>query len=156
MEWQGWFVLGLCVSVLTALIFTRLGPHLIMAGALTILAVTGILNDKDALSGFSNSGLITVVGMFVVAAGMHASGAIDVLVKTLLGRPSTVRGAINRMFWPVAFMSSFLNNTPLVATMIPAIYSWSRKNWDIAFQINDPTQLYGNPGGYGHIDWYQH
>ena len=43
MEWQGWFVLGLCVSVLTALIFTRLGPHLIMAGALTILAVTGIL-----------------------------------------------------------------------------------------------------------------
>ena len=103
MEWQGWFVLGLCVSVLTALIFTRLGPHLIMAGALTILAVTGILNDKDALSGFSNSGLITV------------------------GRPSTVRGAINRMFWPVAFMSSFLNNTPLVATMIPAIYSWSRK-----------------------------
>ncbi|TXI17097.1 MAG: TRAP transporter large permease subunit [Nitrosomonas sp.] len=127
MEWQGWFTLGLCMSVLASLIFTRIGPHLIMVGALTILSVTGILSGADALSGFSNSGLITVAGMFVVAAGMHASGAIDLLVDKLLGKPNTPRAALNRMFWPVAFLSSFLNNTPVVATMIPAIYSWSRK-----------------------------
>lgn len=127
MEWQGWFALSLCIAVLATLIFTRIGPHLIMIGALTILSVSGILSANDALSGFSNSGLITVAGMFVVAAGMHASGAIDLLVTTLLGRPKTVRGAISRMFIPVVFLSSFLNNTPVVATMIPAIYSWSRK-----------------------------
>lgn len=127
MEWQGWFTLGLCVAVLGTLIFTRIGPHLVMVGALTILSVTGILSSADALSGFSNSGLITVAGMFVVAAGMHASGAIDLLVNTLLGRPKTAQAALNRLFWPVAFLSSFLNNTPVVATMIPAIYSWSRK-----------------------------
>ena len=127
MEWQGWFTLSLCVAVLMALVFTRVGPHLIMIGALTILSASGILNANDALSGFSNSGLITVAGMFVVAAGMHASGAIDLLVNNLLGRPETSRAALNRMFWPVAFLSSFLNNTPVVATMIPAIYSWSRK-----------------------------
>jgi len=127
MEWQGWFALSLCIAVLATLIFTRIGPHLVMLGALTILSVSGILSANDALSGFSNSGLITVAGMFVVAAGMHASGAIDLLVTTLLGRPKTVRGAISRMFFPVVFLSSFLNNTPVVATMIPAIYSWSRK-----------------------------
>lgn len=127
MEWQGWFTLGLCVTVLAILIFTRIGPHLIMLGALTILSATGILSSGDALSGFSNSGLITVAGMFVVAAGMHASGAIDLLVNTVLGRPKSPRAALNRMFWPIAFLSSFLNNTPVVATMIPAIYSWSRK-----------------------------
>lgn len=127
MEWQGWFTLSLCGVVLMALVFTRVGPHLIMIGALTILSAGGILSANDALSGFSNSGLITVAGMFVVAAGMHASGAIDLLVNNLLGRPGTSRAALNRMFWPVAFLSSFLNNTPVVATMIPAIYSWSRK-----------------------------
>ena len=127
MEWQGWFALILCIAVLATLIFTRIGPHLVMLGALTILSASGILSANDALSGFSNSGLITVAGMFVVAAGMHASGAIDLLVTALLGRPKTVRGAISRMFFPVVFLSSFLNNTPVVATMIPAIYSWSRK-----------------------------
>ena len=127
MEWQGWFTLCLCIAVLATLILTKVGPHLIMVGALTILSVTGILSSSDALSGFSNAGLITVAGMFVVAAGMHASGAIDLLVNVLLGRPKDAQAALNRMFWPVAFLSSFLNNTPVVATMIPAIYSWSRK-----------------------------
>ncbi len=127
MEWQGWFALSLCIAVLGTLIFTRIGPHLVMIVALTILSATGILSANDALSGFSNSGLITVAAMFVVAAGMHASGAIDLLVNKLLGRPKTVRSAITRMFFPVVFLSSFLNNTPVVATMIPAIYSWSRK-----------------------------
>lgn len=127
MEWQGWFTLCLCIAVLAALILTRVGPHLIMVGALTILSISGILSSSDALSGFSNAGLITVAGMFVVAAGMHASGAIDLLVNVLLGRPKDTQAALNRMFWPVAFLSSFLNNTPVVATMIPAIYSWSRK-----------------------------
>ncbi|MCB1984265.1 MAG: SLC13 family permease [Burkholderiales bacterium] len=127
MEWQGWFALGLCVVVLLTLTFTRIGPHLVMIAALTILSVTGILTSEEALLGFSNSGLITVAAMFVVAAGMHASGAIDLLVNRILGRPRTVRSALSRIFFPVVALSGFLNNTPVVATMIPAIYTWSRK-----------------------------
>ncbi|MDR4517067.1 MAG: SLC13 family permease [Nitrosomonas sp.] len=127
MEWQGWFAMGLCVAVLLTLTFTRIGPHLVMVAALTILSVSGILTSEEALLGFSNSGLITVAAMFVVAAGMHASGAIDLLVNHILGRPKTVRSALSRIFFPVVALSGFLNNTPVVATMIPAIYTWSRK-----------------------------
>ncbi|MCB1947777.1 SLC13 family permease, partial [Nitrosomonas sp.] len=89
MEWQGWFALGLCLMALLTLIFTRVGPHLVMMAALVILSVSGILTSEEALAGFSNSGLITVAAMFVVAAGMHASGAIDLLVNRVLGRPVT-------------------------------------------------------------------
>ncbi|WP_090633140.1 SLC13 family permease [Nitrosomonas marina] len=127
MEWQGWFALGLCIATLLTLIFTRVGPHLVMTGALTILSVSGILTSEEALLGFSNSGLITVAAMFVVAAGMHASGAVDLLVNRILGRPVTTRGALSRIFFPVVILSGFLNNTPVVATMIPAIYTWSRR-----------------------------
>ncbi|WP_244531734.1 SLC13 family permease [Nitrosomonas aestuarii] len=127
MEWQGWFALSLCAGVLLTLTFTRIGPHLVMIAALTILSVSGILTSEEALLGFSNSGLITVAAMFVVAAGMHASGAIDLLVNHVFGRPMTTRSALSRIFFPVVLLSGFLNNTPVVATMIPAIYTWSRK-----------------------------
>lgn len=127
MDWSGWFTLFLCVAALLTLTFTRIGPHLVMIAALTVLSVSGILTADEALQGFSNSGLITVAGMFVVAAGMHASGAIDLLVNHVLGRPASVRAALSRMFFPVVLLSGFLNNTPVVATMIPAIYTWSRK-----------------------------
>ena len=91
------------------------------------LSATGILTASEALSGFSNSGLITVAAMFVVAAGIHGSGGVDLLVNKLLGRPGSVRAALGRIFAPVVLLSGFLNNTPVVATMIPAIHAWSRK-----------------------------
>ncbi|MCB1934697.1 MAG: SLC13 family permease [Nitrosomonas sp.] len=127
MDWNGWLTLFLCVAALLTLTLTRIGPHLVMIAVLTILSVSGILSADEALLGFSNSGLITVAAMFIVAAGMHASGAIDLLVNHVLGRPKSIRAALTRIYFPVVFLSGFLNNTPVVATMIPAIYSWSRK-----------------------------
>lgn len=127
MEWQGWFSLALCIVALATLTLTRIKPHLVMMAALTILSVCGILTSEEVLSGFSNHGLITVAAMFIVAAGMYSSGAVDLLINRILGRPDNVRTALSRMFGPVVLLSGFLNNTPVVATMIPAIHTWSRK-----------------------------
>jgi di/tricarboxylate transporter len=127
MEWQGWFSLAICIAVLATLTFTRIKPHLVMMAALTVLSVCGILNSEEVLNGFSNQGLVTVAAMFIVAAGMYSSGAVDLLINRILGRPKNVRAALSRMFGPVVLLSGFLNNTPVVATMIPAIHTWSRK-----------------------------
>lgn len=127
MEWQGWFALTLAGAALVLMSLGRYAPHLVMMGVLIVLSVTGILDASQALAGFSNSGLITVVAMFVVAAGIHHSGGVDLLVHHLLRSPRTVRAAQARIAFPVALLSGFLNNTPVVATMIPAIHAWSRK-----------------------------
>ncbi len=127
MDWQAWLSLGLTAGAVLLLVFTRFSPHLILMGALTILGVTGVLSAQEALAGFSNPGLITVAAMFVVAAGLHASGGIDLLVNKLLGRPRSTVAALTRLFIPVVPLSGFLNNTPVVATMIPAINAWSRR-----------------------------
>lgn len=127
MDWQGYFVLGLTVVALLTLMFSRLAPHLVMAGVLVLLSLTGILDAKEALAGFSNAGLITVAAMLVVAGGLSASGGVDWLVHKVLGNPKHLRGALGRIFPPVLVLSAFLNNTPVVATFIPAIHAWSRK-----------------------------
>ena len=127
MEWQGWISLGLTLAALLVLIFSRIGPHLVMMAVLTLLSVLGILDAREALAGFSNSGVITVAAMFVVAAGIHASGGVDLLVHHVLGRPKSTRAALLRVAAPVIALSGFLNNTPLVATMIPAVNSWASK-----------------------------
>lgn len=127
MEWHGWFSLSLMIAALCALVFTRVKPHMVMFGVMTLLMVSGVLTANEALSGFSNPGLITVAAMFIIAAGLHSTGGIDMMVNGLLGRPSTVRTALLRIFAPVSLMSGFLNNTPVVATLIPALNSWARK-----------------------------
>ena len=127
MEWQGWLSLFSTVAVLVTLIVTRIPPHIVVMGVLTLFSVLGILTPAEALAGFSNSGLITVAAMFIVAAGIHASGGIDLLVHHFLGHPNSQRKAMGKIFAPVMLLSAFLNNTPVVATMIPAIHAWSRK-----------------------------
>ena len=127
MDWQGWLSLALTAGAVLLLVFTRLSPHVVLMAALTILSATGVLTAAEALGGFANAGLITVAAMFVVASGLHASGGIDLLVNKLLGRPRHARAAMLRLFLPVLPLSAFLNNTPVVATMIPAINAWSRR-----------------------------
>lgn len=128
MDWQGWFTIALTVGVLATLItFPRITTDLVMMGALLLLSVTGILEPDEALSGFANTGLMTVAAMFVVAAAIRASGGVDLVVERVLGRPTGPRRALVRLMLPVVGLSAFLNNTPVVATMIPAVSQWARR-----------------------------
>lgn len=127
MEWQGLLSLGLAVGALAVLIFTRIAAHLVMMGVLVILSVSGVLAVNEAFAGFSNHGVLTVAAMFVVAAGIHGSGGVDLLVTHVLGNPRSTRLAQMRIAFPVALLSAFLNNTPVVATMIPAVRSWAKR-----------------------------
>lgn len=126
MTWEAYFSVALMLLAFGLLSFTRLKPHVIMLGVLMALSVSGVLTAQEAFAGFSNSGLVTVAAMFVVAAGIYASGAADLLVDKLLGKPRTERGALLRVIAPVLSLSALLNNTPVVASMIPAINAWSR------------------------------
>ena len=125
MDWQGWFTIVLTLGCLGALSFSRLASDAVMIGAMVILLGTGILDAREALAGFSNSGVITVAALFIVAAGIRASGGIDG-IATLLGTPRTVKGALSRLTLPVAAASAFLNNTPIVAALIPVVERWCR------------------------------
>ena len=127
MEWQASLTLFLMVGGLVVLSATRIASHLVMLTLLALLSSLGILNYREALRGFANPGLITVAAMFVIAAGLQGAGSIDMLVGRLLGRPKSVRGALGHIFLPVLLLSAFLNNTPIIATMIPALHSWCRK-----------------------------
>jgi di/tricarboxylate transporter len=128
MDWQGWFTVALTVAVLATLIAVpRLTTDLVLMGALLLLSITGILEPDEALLGFANTGLMTVAAMFIVAAAIRASGGVDLVVERVLGRPAGPRGALVRLMLPVVGLSAFLNNTPVVATMIPAVSQWARR-----------------------------
>jgi di/tricarboxylate transporter len=144
MDWQGWLTLALIGGAVSTLVFTRAATDLVMMTALVLLGVTGVLTPAEALTGFSNNGVVTVAAMFVIAAGIRISGGVDLVVNHVLGQPTTRRGALTRLSLPVIVLSGFLNNTPVVATMIPAVTRWAR-------QIERPTSALMIPLSYASI-----
>lgn len=95
--------------------------------ALAVLAASGIVAPAELLSGFANPGLATIAFLYVIAAGVRNTGGVSWISAQLLGQPKSERGAQLRLMLPVTLLSGVLNNTPIVATLIPAVSNWSRQ-----------------------------
>jgi di/tricarboxylate transporter len=126
--WEAWATLGVVGLVVGLLVLTRMSPDLILLGGLGILLTAGILTPQEAFSGMANPGVITVAVMFGIAAALRETGVISILVRHLLGSPKSLTAAIVRIIAPVAVISAFLNNTPVVATLMPAVDDWAKQN----------------------------
>jgi di/tricarboxylate transporter len=113
-------------GLLVALVATRIPFDVLFVGALTLLLVSGVVSPAEGLAGFANEGVLTVAVLYVVVAGIRETGGVQTISRRLLGRPRHLLGAQLRLTLPVAAFSAFLNNTPIVAMMIPAVRDWAR------------------------------
>ena len=111
----------------TVLLFTKLRADLVFLGAIGILFVTGVLDAKDAFSGFSSGSVVVIGVLFVVVAGLTHTGVLQWIVKYLLGQPTGYSRAVVRLMLPVAALSSFLSNTTVVALFVGIVRMWSKK-----------------------------
>jgi di/tricarboxylate transporter len=128
MGWEGWYSIAVTTLCFSTLALTRYSPDIVLVGGLTLLLLAGVLSPEQALSGLANEGMVTVGVLYVVVAGLRETGGIGWIVHSVLGRPRSLRHAQFRMMAPVAAMSAFLNNTPVVAMFIPAISDWAKRN----------------------------
>lgn len=119
--------LGVVLAVLGSLIATRIAPDVILMAALAFLIITGILSPREALAGFANTGVMTIAVLYVVAAGLKETGAIQYIAQQLLGQPKTTRQAQARLLAPASLLSAFMNNTAVVAMLIPAVQDWAQR-----------------------------
>lgn len=132
MTWEGWTALIILALLLSALARNVAGADILLGGAAAVFALLSAFSDRfpsarDVASGFGNEGLLTIGALFVVSAGLRETGALSLLTARLLGRPKTVAGAQARLVLPTLASSPFINNTPLVAMLIPVVTDWCRR-----------------------------
>ena len=124
MDWQGWFTLAVLVCMIIALIREVLGTDIIVFIALGLLVCAGIITPREAVTGFSNEGMLTVAILFVVAAAIQNTGALYGFFYAFLGKKKQ-NNSFLKIFAPVALFSAFLNNTPIVVMFAPIIRKWA-------------------------------
>ena len=124
---HAWIVIATIILVFGLMLFTKLAPDFVFLGGMTILMVTGALPVDKVLSGFSSSSVVLVGALFVVIAGLVHTGVMQWIVRYCLGTPKSYNMAIFRLMTPVAALSSFLNNTTVVALFINVVKIWAKK-----------------------------
>ncbi len=99
----------------------------ILLSALATLLVLGLIEPSDALVGLSNEGMVAVGLLFVVSAGLKDTGGVARMIEKILGSPRTIRSALIRLMTPAALLSTALNNTPVVAVLLPVVGDWAKR-----------------------------
>jgi di/tricarboxylate transporter len=101
---------------------------LIVMVALMVLSPWTQISIEEGVSGFSNSATITVLAMFILSAGVSRTGAVQKLGTRMA---AFARGDERRQLLSVIGVagvpSGFLNNTPVVAMLIPAVSDLARE-----------------------------
>ena len=95
-------------------------PDIVIFSTLIILTIGNVIDVKEALIGFSNSGMLTVGFLFIVAEALTQTGVLNDLGSWLLGKKDnkTITYKLLRFLFPVSVLSAFFNNTPIVAMLL--------------------------------------
>ncbi len=154
---EAWMTLVILTVVLYFLVFSKRAPDAILWCGVAILMIApvkkeagwtlGILPAPEALSGLANEGVVTIAAMFAIAAGLRETGALQWFSRSLMGSPSSLASAQNRIMWPTAAISAFMNNTPLVAMLLPIVDDWSKRNRLSASKLLMPLSFASILGG---------
>ncbi|MCP4007798.1 MAG: SLC13 family permease [bacterium] len=127
MGWEFWFTLAVVFAMIVGLIQERLTPDTLVLGALVILLLAGVVDPSSGLAGFASQSFFTVGALFVIAAALQHTGALQRLASSVLGASSGLRTNLFRLTGLTALGSAFLNNTPIVAMLLPGVVSWGRR-----------------------------
>ena len=124
--WNFWFTLAVLVFVLVGLLQDLIGAEIVMLTGMLALVVTGVLPFKDAAEGFADKSCLAIGALYVVGLGLRSTGALETISRVMFGKPGPTTSRL-RLLGPIAALSAFMNNTPLVAFFLPVFVNISRR-----------------------------
>ena len=123
------FILVLvCLAfILVSLYFELLGASFTFLIAVIVLGIFGVLTPAEILTGFANEQVAVIIMLLLLGDIIRQTAVIEVVFDRIFKGARSKRGFLGRMMLIVASFSAFLNNTPLVAVMMPYVNSWCKR-----------------------------
>ena len=143
---DAWITAAVLMATLVVLAASRFPPAGIVLGATLVLLVTGVMDATQAFAGFANPAPLTVAALYVLARAVQKTSLMAPMTGAVLGR-SKGSTALLRLTVPTAASSAFLNNTPLVAMLIPDVMRWCANRRESASRVLLPLSYAAILGG---------
>lgn len=142
-----WITIATVVTLFVVLLCTKLREDVAFLGAMAVLGLSGILDQKEDLAGFSSDSVVLVGVLFIVVAGLINTGVIRWIMQHFLGTPKSYPAAIVRLMTPVAALSTILSNTTVVALFVQVVKDWAKKLGTAPSKLLIPLSYAAGMGG---------
>ena len=129
-------------------VWGRWPPDLVAILSLLALVLFGVIDTRDALSGFGNPTVVMIAALFVVGEALSRTGVTGWGGKRLL---EAARGSKIRLLVVImagtAILSAFISNTGTVATLLPAVVAAAWAVGSVPSKFLMPLAFAANTGG---------
>ncbi len=115
------------IFIIVSLYFDILGAGFTFLLGVTALGVFGVLTPQEMLVGASNEQIAIIILLLLLGNIYRKTAILDGLFNKIFVKISSYKEFTSRVMLLIAPMSAFLNNTPLVALMMPYAYDWAKK-----------------------------
>lgn len=142
--------LTLLVILITLIAFIRewAAPDVIALSVLCLVVGLGLVDPAKMLDVFKNEAPLTIAALFVIGGCLEKSGAVDHIGRALRDRLSgNTRTAIFSFSLITAFFSAWMNNTAIVAIMLPVTLGFARSKNIAASRLLMPLSYASILGG---------
>ncbi len=147
MDANTWLTLATVFVIAVALVRDWARPDQIFLAGLGVLLVFGVVTPQEAFSGFANPAVIAIGALFVVAAGIEETGVLRTMDRFIFGAGRTLPRMLPRFLAPVAFLSAFINNTPIVAMLTQPVQKWAARRGIAPSKVLIPLSYAAIAGG---------
>lgn len=138
-------IIGLAVILFFTEKFT---VDTVAIGVMVLFMLFGILDIKEGMAGFSNSATITVAAMFVISQAIFKTGILDQFSNYLGSQAQkSETKLILTLMLSTGLLSALINDTAVVALLMPAVISISQKNNIPASKLLMPLSFGSLMGG---------
>ncbi|MEF8796064.1 MAG: SLC13 family permease [Salinivenus sp.] len=144
---DAWITVGVVIGLVGALVGDVGRPDLVMLSGLSALLVGGVVTPQQAFAGFSNSAVLTVGALYIVAGGVQHTDALSRLDRVLFADTARLPPLLARFMVPTALLSGLLNNTPIVAMLTPRLQEWADEQDIPASKLMIPLSYAAITGG---------
>ncbi len=121
-------VIAVVLFIICSLYREWFQPAITFLIGVLVLGLFGILDGQEMLLGFSDPQIVSILLLIVFGNLLGDSSILDVMFSKLFSTTRAYKGFMAKLLPAVTIVSSVVNNTPIVALLIPHVYKWSRSN----------------------------
>lgn len=134
-DWDIIYVLTIIVGLVFLLYKETFSTAVNFLLAVAALIIGGILSTEQILNAFANEQVAVIIMLLILGKFLKRSPIIERTFQFLFLRSNNKKWFLTKMMGFVSVFSGFMNNTPLVALLMPYVMDWGKKH-----NIN-PTKL---------------
>lgn len=137
-------VLGLLIA---GLIWERFRPSYVFLAAVALLWLGGLVESRTFVESLANTSILSIFLLIIITSGINEHFNLGMYLDRMFGKTKNPKLFLVQFGAFVSSFSAVINNTPLVAMLMPYLHDWGKRNKISPSKFFMPLSFFAISGG---------